>query len=234
MPVISIQWRGERKRMIRNENRLLGALVCNIGVVLLEMNSLFVTLFVKRNFTPFMLIYYTRISSLFAFVVSLFVVIAISREIINPSLGTGARFRKVRYISVSMQAMTMMTVLFVILPSDLKNGTFSLYRYANVSEYLICPVLSLVSLIVFGDCRRLGKSDALSAFIPTFIYGCVIGSLNVFGIIDGPYFFVQARALGFMKSAFWALVMFSGSYGISRLLIFLCRHFNQKYTGEAD
>ncbi len=220
--------------MIRNENRLLGALVMNVLVVLFEMHSLFVSLFIKSNFTLSYFGYYTHISGTLALLSSLLIVVELSREMSNSLRRTRYAFRKLRYVSVCMQTMTMLVVFLVILPSDLMKNSFSLYRYANVGEYAVCPILSLISMIVFGDYRGVTKRDAFIAFIPTFVYGCVAGLLNALGVIDGPYDFVRARTLGVGWSVFWFVVMNGSAYTVARLLIVLSRRFNQKYVSETE
>ena len=220
--------------MIKNENRLLGALIMNVLVVLFEMQSLFISLFIKANFSLSYFGYYTHISGTLALLSSLLIVVELSRELGNSRHRTGSVFRKFRYISVCMQAMTMLVVFLVILPSDLIKDSFSLYRYANVGEYAVCPVLSLISMIVFGDYRGVTKKDAFIAFLPTFVYGCVVGLLNASGVIDGPYDFVRARSLGVGRSLFWLVVMNAGAYFINRILIVLFRRFNQKYVSETE
>ena len=118
--------------------------------------------------------------------------------------------------------------LFIILPSDLIRRNFSLYRYANVGEYLICPVLSLVSVIVFGDYRGVGKNDALAALVPTLVYAAVMTLLNALRLVDGPYDFLRIYNQSLFMSVFWALIIIGGAYAINRLIIFLAHRVNQE------
>ena len=216
--------------MIRNENRLLSALVLNILVIVIEAYSFFVTLFMKKNFSLDYFKYYTHISSTFALVASVLISVELTREITSPLKRTRVLFRRIRYISVCMQSLTMLVVLCIILPTDLISGTFSLYRYANVGEYFVCPVLSLVSMIVFGDYRGVTKKNALIALVPSVVYASVMTMLNILRIVDGPYDFIRVYNQPVYMSIFWAVVIIGGAYGINRLIMFLSRRVNQKYV----
>ena len=220
--------------MIRNENRLLSALVLNILVIVIEAYSFFVNLFIKRNFSLEYFMYYTHISSTVALLASVLICGELTREITNPSKRTRVFFRRIRYVSVCMQALTMLVVLCIILPTDLISGTFSLYRYANVGEYLICPVLSLVSMIVFGDYRGVTKKDAFVALIPSVVYASVMTLFNIFRVVDGPYDFLRVHNQSVFMSAFWAVVIIGGAYAVNRLIMFLSRMVNQKYIKEEE
>lgn len=220
--------------VVRNQNRIRCAFILNILVVLIEMHSFFVSLFVKPDFSISYFGYYTHISGTMALFSSLLVAIELTREFANAGYRIRTAFMKFRYVAVCMQAMTMFVVFLVILPSDIRKGTFSLYRYANVGEYAVCPVLSIISMIVFGDCRGVTEKDAFIAFIPTFVYGVVVGLLNVLGVVDGPYDFVRARILGVGRSLFWLLVMNGMAYAINSLLIVLSHRFNKKYVSETE
>ncbi len=220
--------------MIRNDRRLLSALTLNLLVVIMEAHSIFVSLFIKKNLNIQYFMYYTHISSVFAAVASLLIIVEISREITNPSNRSRSVFRYIRYVSVCMQTLTMLVVVFILFPSDLRKGTFRIRSYANVGEYFLCPILSLISMTVFGDYRGVTKRDALTALVPTALYALVMALLNAFRIVDGPYDFLRVHNQSIYMSVFWTVVIICGAYAINRLLILLARKFNQRYVSETE
>ncbi len=215
--------------MIKNEKRLICALALNVVILLLEAHSFFVSIFIKRNISASYFAYYTHISNAFAFIASILITSEIARELVNSKVRTRLVVRRIRYVSVCMQALTMVTVLFVLLPSDILKGTLELKSYANIEEYLLCPLLSIVSIIIFGDYRSLGVRDAIMAVIPTVVYAVVMVILNATGMYSGPYSFFRVRNQSFAASFLWTVLIIGGAFLISLSVIRLAGKNNQKY-----
>ncbi len=171
--------------------------------------------------------YYTHYSSFLTLVSSSFLCVSLYRRISGESM-TGGRFtRKLRFMAVSSSALTMVVVLVILIPmSGFRDTAFLLFGGTNLLEHILCPVLSIVSFIFFGDYRDLGRNDALQATLPTIVYAFITVFLNATGLLEGPYPFLLVKRQPLWLSGLYFTVIAGGHLALANALIILAHNNN--------
>lgn len=171
------------------KRKLIVDLVLNILIVGLEVVGL--VLSVRRHGIK-VFQFYTENSNYFALIVSvIFCIVGIIALIRNRKVSYWIFV--LRYIATVCLTLTLIIVLFVLIPMYPDTVNFILFYDSNLYQHLICPILSIFSFLFFEKEYVLSKKSIVLGVIPTVVYGVICVILNVFNIIIGPYpfFFVH-------------------------------------------
>ncbi len=157
-----------------------------------------------------MFIYYTILSNCMA-TVSTALLLAVQTGTGTGS-ASGTFLADFRYLSVCMMTMTCLVVIFVLLPmSKSPDERKALFAGTQFFYHLLCPVLTLVSYVLWEDHSRAWYLPAIA----TIVYGLVTMYFNYTGKLDGPYPFVRVRHQSRIATAVWIVVMFGVIAGIA-------------------
>ncbi len=207
--------------------RKIIALILNLVMVFLEAFAL-LRVFINRdgslNYTLFL--YYTHDANILAFIASLWCSLELSKELSGASARTLHFARYLQYLSVCGLTVTIIVVFTVIIPFGSKGASYLLLSDSFFLEHILCPVLSVVSFVFFGDCWDFDRKLAFHAMIPTSLYAVVIGALNIAGAVYGPFSFFKVYEQSLFMSVFWFLVLNGGTYCCARILLYLASRFN--------
>ena len=159
--------------------------------------------------------FYTQDSNMFSLIVSI-IYVATYKKGISPLT------KKLRFAATSCLMLTFFVVILVLGPSyGVEFYPWLLFHGANFLYHVACPLLSLVSFIIFEDDQDLEFIDTLKALIPTLIYAVIIIFLNIIYVVDGPYPFLKVHDQSVLMSMIWFLVILGFNWlitlGVRRL-----------------
>ena len=171
--------------------------------------------------------YYTTISNVFAgiscFLLALY-------QIINYKTSKEIPYFIIifKYISTCMLSVTFLVVLFVLVPAsgDVNEMIRLLFSPKLLFHHTLCPILCIISFVLFENEYKIKKKYILYSLIPTFLYAIIFIFLNAFNIVNGPYFFLKVNNQPIYMSIIWFFAIMSLAAGISSLLWFLNKRGN--------
>ena len=219
--------------MLERMKRLKQALLVNSLIVLFEV-VVFAMLISNfgRGFDLSCVQYYTHYANLFSLLTSLGISIELAREITGRTPRTSYFSRLMRFMAVSTSTLTLVVVVFLLLPMDqFENTGELLFYHTNFLEHIFCPVLSFYSFVFLGDYRDMGTKEAVVATLPTLLYAIVSTTLNALGIMEGPYPFLLVYKQPLWLSILYFILIVGGAYVISWVLIVLAHKDNPDEKG---
>ena len=183
------------------------ALAFNLAIIACEIAAIIIVFF-KIGCYP--LIYYTEDSNLFALVAC--AVMA----------GFQVRYLKSgKEIPQSVQMFTFIVVLAVLSPmrGERINGwLYMLFNKDFTFLHTLCPILTILSFVLFEKEPHLNTKSAFTATIPTLIYAILLIILNIVGAVDGPYPFLRVMNQPLYMSFVWFIVIVGGAFFLALLL----------------
>ena len=199
---------------MRATRKAWAAVICNAAVFVLEVIAVCFNLR-EGGFSVFR--YYTVESNVLAGLVSLYYVVCFF-------VGRGEVPRwmaRARFYATCCLTITFLVVVFVLAP--MLEG-YTLWRLLTqgsmLYQHLLCPVLAIVSFIVFERDGRLTKRDILRSLCPTALYALVTVPLNVARVMRGPYPFLLVYEQPVWASVLWVFVIFGLAAAIATGLYF--------------
>lgn len=200
-----------------NERQCRVASLCvNLLIVVLEIIGMVISL---ARMGVGLLQFYTQDSNLIAMAACL--ALAVQQLLyLRGRRGAPARWALVfKYVAVSLLMVTFLVVVFVLAPSFGKSGySVMLFDGAMLYHHTLCPLLALLSFLLFERQGILVRRDALTALIPTALYALVTLTLNLLRVMDGPYPFLKVYEQPIYMSIVWFIVILGGAYAIARLI----------------
>ncbi len=148
------------------------------------------------------LIYYTQISNLIAFLSSLLLVI----------LGGLPFVAVLRYVATCMLIMTFLVTAFYLVPVT-KNLKGLMLSGSGLYHHLLCPILSAVSYFFFET-----RAPHTAVYIPaaiTLVYGVLMLYLTARGKEEGAYPFFKINKIGLVRTAIWMVALMAAVGAIS-------------------
>ncbi len=171
-----------------NKKKLIYALSVNLIIVILEIIALFLSI---ENHGSKVFQFYTEDSNYFSLIVSsIFCIYAFF------SLKTGKDIPNwvhlLRYTSTVCLSLTFIVISFVLGPLYPDNFVYWMFIGSGLFHHTICPILSILSFVLFEKSQKLCKSSIALSLVPTLVYGVICIILNFMRVISGPYpfFFV--------------------------------------------
>ncbi len=165
--------------------------------------------------------FYTEIVNYFTLIVSaIFVLEFLIKQ-------KTSKFTKcLRFISSVCLGVTFIMVVTVLIPMFPSTFVFMMFEDSNLYQHLICPICSIVSLILFENKDEFKKTYLLYALIPTIVYGIICIILNLTKVITGPYPFFYLYEIPWVLSIPWLVGVFLVVFGVDILIFWL---YNKKF-----
>lgn len=133
---------------------------------------------------------------------------------------------RLRFVAASCLAVTMVTVLAILAP---KHGYgFLLWGHMQQFSHLLCPLLSILSLILFEKTPELPGRTVLLPGLVTLVYGAVMLALNLVRLADGPYFFLKVYERTAAETVMYILAVLLIVAAFSALIYLLRRGRRRK------
>lgn len=200
------------------------SLISNLLIVGMELGALLLCFIFEW---PSTFKYYTTISNVLAgiscFLLALY-------QIINYKNSKEISYFVIifKYISACMLSVTFLVVLFVLVPAsgDVNEMIRLLFSPKLLFHHTLCPILCIISFVLFENEYKIKKKYILYSLIPTFLYAIIFIFLNAFNIVNGPYFFLKVNNQPIYMSIIWFFAIMSLAAGISSLLWFLNKRGN--------
>ena len=164
--------------------------------------------------------YYTNDSNLLALAGGILFAIAGIRCLKNGEAGIPVWVRIIRYLATVCLTVTFLVVVFALAPSGEKGGYREmLLEGSMLYVHFLCPVLSLISFLLFENYSDVRPSFFLLSAIPTVLYALVSVPLNICRVWTGPYFFLLVYEQSVFESVLWGIGLIAGTLIIGWLLL---------------
>lgn len=185
-----------------------------IGLVLM------VRLYQSHNLHPFgWLMYYTQLSNIFSMIAALLVAGFGLRDLIKNTDSTPKWVRILKFSSACCLMQTFLVTMFVLAPMGMMGGFVPImFEGANLFHHTLCPIVSVLSLIILEKGEKITVKHCVYALIPTLIYGAVSVTLNLLKVWHGPYPFLYVYEQPFYMSIIWAVLILGGAFAITLLI----------------
>lgn len=186
------------------------SIILNILLVIFEIIGLIMYM---NNNPYFDFSYYTQDSNLFALIIGIIYLICLLTHKENKIVSV------LKYISVLSLSVTFLVVIFILAPMYNFAYGWMLFHGDLIFFHNLCPIIAFISFIFFEEHNISGKLDNLRATYFTILYAIISTTLNIFGIIEGPYPFLMVHKNPVYMSVIWFLVIVGGSYGIATMIM---------------
>lgn len=185
-------------------------LFLNILIIVLELMGLIFSVYYlgKKVF-----IYYTQLSNLLLLTSSLFYLLHYYYKKFNKRIVS-----LVKYGATLSVLITFLVVLFILLPTSSFNYKFLYLNGPNFLYHFLCPILGVITFLWYDDIEVDGFKDVFYSMIFTLIYAVVFLFLNIFKVVEGPYFFLLVRKNSILTSVFWFAFILGGAILFSWIL----------------
>lgn len=180
------------------------SLILNILLLVLEVIG-FIVLFKSGYSLQYE--FYTEDSNILGLFSSLLLVICmLSKE------KTPRWVHILKYMATIGLSLTLFVVVFVLIPMADFNYQFYLFEGTMLYQHFLCPLLAIITFIFFDDLGKFNKDDVLYGLTFTIIYAVVLITLNIIGVVEGPYPFLMVRNQTILVSVIWALCLLGFAY----------------------
>ena len=197
-----------------SRKKLFAFLICNLAIAILEAIGL-ISSFMRIGTTA--LIYYTELSNIFLFLISVINLIFGIRTLKNKKLAIPKIAWNLFHAAVSATTVTFLVVAFVLswMYGDL---LYVLTAGSMLYTYTLCPILAIISFLAFAP-RIFSKKNTLRALSFTLAYAAVAITLNILRVWHGPYPFLFVYEQPIWASVAWSIGILLGAWGIARALV---------------
>ena len=171
---------------------------------------------------------YTQNSNILLFICStIFVIISIVCLLFKTQL---PKFVKVlRYISTCTITLTMIIIYIYVFAITNPYQTERLFVWPMLGMHTLFPIISIVSFVFFEEKFKISFKQTFIAFIPTVIYGCVLTTLNICKVVNGPYFFFEVYNQPVYMSILWFCIIMMSAFIIC---LFYRMIYNSKFIKQ--
>ena len=214
---------------MKKDRKILAAIIINAALVILAVIGAAMNIKNRGSFAA-SLVFYTQDSNIFLGIASLIYAAYSVKGYRNGSYAIPAWVQKMKYYSVCCIAVTLFVVIFILAPmaESLGGLRWLLFSGSMLYQHLLSPVIAIIGFILFEKKPVLLFRSTLYALIPTLLYAAVMYPLNIAGIVDGPYPFLQVRNMSVGMSVLWFFAILALSY----LLAWLVWLLNRKCFGR--
>ena len=148
-----------------------------------------------------MFTYYTQDSNIFSMCISGIYLFYRKKDI--PKWLKG-----IRYAATVSLMLTFIVVVLVLGPMYGPEWyPWLFFHGANIFYHVLCPIISLISFVLFEKGDVLVMKDTVIAFLPTLIYAIVMVILNISKVVHGPYPFLYVYEQPIYMSIVWGIVI---------------------------
>ena len=200
----------------RRKALLAFAVLCNLALVLMECIA-FAALWRAHPVFRDQVIFYTNLSNFLTLLCSALFVLSGTASLFGD--GRMPHGIEVFRLVCTVQLYITWLVIFVgAVPLFFSSGPGSLaamYGGSMFVMHFLAPVVSLVSFVFLEGTPRLTRRDAFLGVLPTYLYTLVLVPLNAFGVVEGPYPFLQVDTNPLWLSLVYAVLFLPGDYLVS-------------------
>ena len=188
-------------------NKKKVSLILNVLIVILEIIGFIVTYKINSKISY---VYYTEDSNILAlFTCLIFVCFLLTNKKIPKWLSI------MKYISTICLSITFLVVLFILTPMYGFDFKFMFFSDALIFQHLLCPILSIITFVMFDDLGSFDKKDSFLGIGLTLLYTFILVILNLLDVVYGPYPFLKVKNQTILMSFIWFIVIIGFSYFIS-------------------
>lgn len=210
--------------------RLIWAFVFNLTIFILEIIGLVLSV-EKHGLRVFK--YYTENSNYFALIVSAIFCISCVNSIKNNAKIPDWVF-KLRYISTLCLTITFVIVTLVLVPMFPNSFYYMWFESSSLYQHLLCPVISIISFLLFENSIILNRKTIFFALIPTILYGVISIILNLLKLMAGPYPFFYVYDIPWFVCVFSLTAIVLGSaliaFVIYKIYNYGYKNFNYSFN----
>jgi len=186
------------------------SLIFNLLIILFEIIGFILTI---KNNGKISFEYYTEDSNILALGSSLLFCYYLIRKKDIPR-----NVQLFKYMTTICMTVTFLVVLFILIPMYKFDFNFFLFKGSLLYHHLICPLLTIISFLFLDKLDDFKRKDTIIALSFTIIYAIILITLNILGIVDGPYPFLMVRKQSIKMSLIWCIIFTSFDYIIALLL----------------
>lgn len=204
--------------MFKERNfRLSMSLIFNIAIIVLEIIG---TVICASNTGIEMFTFYTTDSNLFAMAVSIIYAFYTARCLFSEKKQDIPKpVKTLKYISVCCLNLTFLVVIAIFAPASGEGGyEYMLFNGDFFYFHFSCPLLTLISFILFEGDTQYELSYSFAAVIPTLIYAAAAVALNLLRVIEGPYPFLYVYDQPVTLSVMWFIMIADTAFLSSSLI----------------
>lgn len=214
-----------QNKTIRIIYRSIIMTISGIGVLLLTS--------INPKNEPFdIIIYYTGISNLICFIISICMLVDEYKD--NKKDKRIIDFR-IKGIVVMMITVTLLIYHFLLLPKNLaEKGAIETWTWQNIITHYLVPLLVIFDWILFEEKGKYGKKEPfLWLIIPYTYFVYAIIRAELFGQIKGidsryPYFFIDIDALGIINVLKYVIIITIFFIILGYIIYFIDRKLAEK------
>lgn len=206
-------------------NKVLRAVIMNSLIIVLEIIGLIMSS-IEHGFGMFQ--FYTQDSN---YLLLISCVIYVIYGIIHLKKGKEIpNFVKyLKYTATVCVTLTFVVVVVVLVPMSGFSYFIPMLFYGTMLyHHFLCPVLAIITFLLFEVANRYRFKDLFLVMIPTFIYEVIIIILNICKVIKGPYPFLYVYEQPFYMSIIWVIVI----PGIAFLFAYIYMIINNKIVNK--
>ena len=133
-----------------------------------------------------------------------------------------------KYMTTVCLTITFLVVIFILAPMYEFNYKFFLLDGAFVYQHLLCPIMAVVTFLFFDTLHKFNIRDYIRGLYLTVIYAIILITLNIVGIVKGPYPFLMVKEQSVMASVLWCIFLTLFDYLIAVCLGKLYFKFNKE------
>ena len=186
------------------------SLYLNLIIVILEIIGIIVSIYNNRRVG---FEYYTVDSNILALVISLLFIIFISFKNKIPRW-----LQLFKYTTTICLTVTFLVVIFILAPMINFNYSYLLLHNELLYQHLLCPILSIITFLLFDNISILKFKDTFIGISLTIIYAFILIILNYFKFVIGPYPFLMVHEQSIFMSIFWFITILGLAYLIALIL----------------
>jgi len=173
--------------------------------------------------------YYTQDSNLLLLIATVVWEVCVARRL-RDGVAIPRWVRGLKYMATCTVTVTFVVVLAVLAPMQVDSLPNLLFSGSMLWCHTICPILAIVSTLLFDTTPDLDMVDTAIALIPTVVYGITSVLLNVLKIWHGPYPFLYVYEQPVWVSLLWVALLIGGAWFLGFLLYRLNRFATKEYV----
>lgn len=201
--------------------KILGVVVSNAILFVLEIIT--ICLVVKTNKLK-ALLYYTDLSNAFALVVSGVMVVCGVVALCKNSPQLPKWIVELRFVSAVMLVITFSIVICFLAPwFGVKGYKLFLFEGSMLLSHTICPLFSTISLFTVERGMIEKIKSTTYVLYPTLGYGLTVLTLNILGVVVGPYPFFMVNHFHWAIITIWCVGVLVWCYLMSLLIWMVAR-----------
>ena len=195
------------------------SLLLNVLIIIFEVIALIMNL----HNNGLLIEYYTVDSNMLALVSSLIYFVYLILDEKMP------RWLEIfKYMTTICLSITFLVVIFILAPMYDFNYKYFLIDGAFVYQHLLCPIIAVITFLFFDTLHKFSIRDYIRGLYLTVIYAIVLVTLNIVGVVQGPYPFLRVKEQSITTSILWGLFLTFFDYMIAVGLGKLYFKFNKE------